>query len=225
MRQGHGVEAREVRWLVRLASDCQMQAFRARLAANSLDGYPVTTMMCGGPHVLMSALVAGSLLQGSERMAPGPGGNRGGQLAPYGKGIYLTRYASKAARFCGSREMLVVKVALGNTETQTVEDSSRVCPSPGFHSIVVPGRRISANHGNKVPWGSIFAASAPVAPDADTLRGGEKESRQHQEEFVVFDPAQVTPCFLRTLQLLCLVQPYPHPLSSLAQLGVLTAVC
>ena len=193
MRRGHGVETLQVRWLVRLASHCQMQAFRARLAANSLDGYPVTTMMCGGPHALMSALVAGSLRQGSERMAPGPGGNRGGQLAPFGKGVYLTRYASKAARFCGSREMLVVKVALGNTETQTVEDSSRVCPSPGFHSIVVPGRRISANNGNKgFRVGSIFASSAPVAPDADTLCGGEKASRQHQEEFVVFDPSQVT---------------------------------
>jgi len=186
-----------------------VRAFDARVQSKKLDAYPVTKMLCGASHAVASALVGGTL--GERQLAEDA---RGQVLNTYGRGLYLTRYASKAARMCaalGCHELVIVKVALGNTETQTKEDRSRQSTSSGYHSMVVPGRRIPGmpSSTSRAPAkgdikGDIFSSTRPhsnctsLVPHYNRVEPG-----QHSEEFVVFDMSQVLPLYCVGFEMQC----------------------
>jgi hypothetical protein len=191
-----------------VAGTHDVRAFDARVQSKMLDAYPVTRMLCGASHAVASALVGGTL--GERQLAEDAGG-----LNTYGRGLYLTRYASKAARMCaalGCHELVIVKVALGNTETQTKEDRSRQSTSSGYHSMVVPGRRIPgmpSSSTSRAPAkgdikGDIFSSTRPqsnstaLGPHYNRVEPG-----QHSEEFVVFDMSQVLPLYCVGFEMQC----------------------
>ena len=90
----------------------------------------------------------------------------------YGHGWYFSRYASRAHYFNdGSGALLLVQVAVGNTETVVRRDSHRSGPSEGFDSIVVPGR--------------------PLPYQAKNVAPG-----RYAEEYVVFQASQIKPLHL-----------------------------
>jgi len=204
IRSTHGVETLRVTSLLRLASPSQIKTFEEWIAACGLDGYPVTNMMCGAPERVASALVAGTL--GKQDLAHDPCGYN-----TYGRALYLSRYASKAAHFCGtSKQLVIVKVALGNTETQTNEERTRSSGSAGYHSVVVPGRRLPLSPPPPPPLpvtasvsGGLYAASlrlgAASRPAVDSAQGG---PGQHGEEFLIFDAAQVLPLYSVAFEML-----------------------
>ncbi|XP_060077768.1 uncharacterized protein LOC132557295 [Ylistrum balloti] len=95
------------------------------------------------------------------------------QHGEYGRGLYFSKYPSKAAHFSGVRKILLVEVGLGHIETVTRHCRTRKSPSPGHDSIITPGR---------------------LKPAKDTG----VEERTMTEEYVVFDVRQVMPLGLIT---------------------------
>ncbi|KAL5017294.1 hypothetical protein ScPMuIL_006883 [Solemya velum] len=91
----------------------------------------------------------------------------------YGRGLYFSKYPSKAAQFSAIGQMLVVQVALGATETVTKINRTRKCPSKGFDSVITPGRL--------------------------SLQLSEKDVLMSQE-YIVFDWRQALPLCLITYQ-------------------------
>ncbi|OWF56345.1 uncharacterized protein LOC110449214 [Mizuhopecten yessoensis] len=91
----------------------------------------------------------------------------------YGRGLYFSKYPSKAAHFSGVRKILLVEAGLGHIESITKQDRARKSPHPGHDSIITPGR---------------------LKPSRDC---GLEESTMTQE-YVVFDAKQVMPLGLIT---------------------------
>jgi hypothetical protein len=96
-------------------------------------------------------------------------------LSDYGMGAYLSPNAGRAVRYAGGEVggwgcLLLCRVALGSTETVMQEDPERACPSPGYHSLVVPGRRDPS--------------------DVSGVGGG-----GGGEEYVIFDSSQILPLY------------------------------
>ncbi|KAH9523692.1 hypothetical protein Btru_040667 [Bulinus truncatus] len=58
----------------------------------------------------------------------------------FGRGLYFSKYPSKASQFSVLGKLLEVQVALGNTETVLKCDRTRKVPSEGYDSIFTPGR-------------------------------------------------------------------------------------
>jgi len=99
-------------------------------------------------------------------------------LAAFGKGLYLTRYASKAHHYTAGDDWLVLcRVALGHNETVMTRDPARSSLQHGVDSILVPGRRLPMQ--------------APSREEESTSEAG-----LFAEEYVVFDLAQVLPLYL-----------------------------
>lgn len=91
----------------------------------------------------------------------------------YGKGLYFSKYPSKAAQFSKLGNLLKAEVAIGNVETVVKGDRTRTSPSPGYDSIITPGRL------------------------AHMLGQGDASMNQ---EYVVFDANQVLPLCLLTYE-------------------------
>ncbi|KAK3592135.1 hypothetical protein CHS0354_019423 [Potamilus streckersoni] len=87
----------------------------------------------------------------------------------FGKGLYFSKYPSKAAQFSAIGKLLKVEVGLGNTETVVKADKTRKGPKSGFDSIITPGRLIH--------------------------KLGEGDTTMNQE-YVIFDINQVLPLCL-----------------------------
>lgn len=91
-------------------------------------------------------------------------------LRDYGRGWYFSKFAHHAHQYTGgSGCVMLVDVAVGNTETVVRCDTTRVAPSAGYDSIVVPGRRLPSQ---------------------------ERGTRGVSEEYVIFEGAQVLPLAL-----------------------------
>ncbi|XP_050402209.1 uncharacterized protein LOC126818717 [Patella vulgata] len=58
----------------------------------------------------------------------------------FGKGIYFSKYPSKAAQFSALGKLILAEVGLGAVQTVTKPDRSRLEPGDGCDSIIVPGR-------------------------------------------------------------------------------------
>ncbi|XP_067678316.1 uncharacterized protein [Haliotis asinina] len=58
----------------------------------------------------------------------------------YGRGLYFSKYPSKAAQFSAFSKLVLVEVGLGKVETVTKQDRTRQQCSPNFDSIITPGR-------------------------------------------------------------------------------------
>lgn len=59
----------------------------------------------------------------------------------FGRGLYFSKYPSKAAQFSAHEKILLVEVGLGNIETVSKQDKTRKSPSSSeFDSIITPGR-------------------------------------------------------------------------------------
>ncbi|BFZ16720.1 hypothetical protein BsWGS_19759 [Bradybaena similaris] len=58
----------------------------------------------------------------------------------FGRGLYFSKYPSKAAQFSVLGKLLEVRVALGRIETVIRYDRTRKGPSERYDSIIVPGR-------------------------------------------------------------------------------------
>jgi len=58
----------------------------------------------------------------------------------FGRGLYFSKYPSKAAQFSDLGKLLEVKVALGKVETAMRYDRTRKGPSKDNDSIITPGR-------------------------------------------------------------------------------------
>ncbi|XP_071117831.1 uncharacterized protein [Haliotis cracherodii] len=58
----------------------------------------------------------------------------------YGRGLYFSKYPSKAAQFSAFSRLVLVEVGLGKVETVTKQDRTRQHCSPNFDSIITPGR-------------------------------------------------------------------------------------
>ncbi|XP_056020294.1 uncharacterized protein LOC125668607 isoform X2 [Ostrea edulis] len=88
----------------------------------------------------------------------------------FGRGLYFSKYPSKAAQFSALGKILLVEVGLGNMETVTKHDKTRKSPSSSqFDSIITPGRlQKSSEEGNIV----------------------------HNEEYVVYNLTQILPLCL-----------------------------
>ena len=98
-------------------------------------------------------------------------------LAAYGRGWYFSKYATHAQHYTsGGNALLLVEVAVGNTETVVRRDARRGAPSAGFDAMVIPGRRLPSAAG-------LSAAGGGAG-------GGEGE------EYVVFDGSQALPLCL-----------------------------
>ncbi|XP_069127869.1 uncharacterized protein [Argopecten irradians] len=95
------------------------------------------------------------------------------QHGEFGRGLYFSKYPSKAAHFSGVRKILLVEVGLGRIETITKQDRTRKSPSIGHDSIITPGRLKPARNCGEV-------------------------ERTMTEEYVVFDVRQVMPLGLIT---------------------------
>ncbi|KAL4235608.1 hypothetical protein ACF0H5_004004 [Mactra antiquata] len=87
----------------------------------------------------------------------------------FGKGLYFSKFPSKAAHFSKLGSLLKVEVAIGNVETVVKPDRTRTSPSTGYDSILTPGRL--------------------------THMLGQGDASMNQEH-VVFDPNQVIPLCL-----------------------------
>ena len=91
-------------------------------------------------------------------------------LTVYGRGWYFSKYAAHADNYTeGGGCLLLAEVAVGNAETVVRRDPARGAPSPGYDSIVIPGRRLPSQ------------------------RGIDSTSGEVNEEYVVFDGSQVMP--------------------------------
>ena len=98
------------------------------------------------------------------------------ELHVFGRGWYFTRYASRAHHFAsGAGCLLLALVAVGNTETVVKRDERRGAPSPGFDSVIVPGRQIPAGAG---------------------LPAGRAGGSSFAEDYVIFDGSQAQPLHL-----------------------------
>ena len=102
------------------------------------------------------------------------------RLTPFvpGQGWYFSKYARHAQHYTsGGNALLLVEVAVGNTETVVRRDvrGIRRAPSAGFDAMVVPGRRL------------------PSAAGLNAAGGGEDEVG---EEYVIFDGSQALPLCL-----------------------------
>lgn len=65
------------------------------------------------------------------------------QLEVFGEGMYLTRSASQAHRFCaGCGFVLLVRARLGNCHAVGVPDRARSRPDGESGVLVVPGRQL-----------------------------------------------------------------------------------
>ncbi|XP_062613962.1 uncharacterized protein LOC134275707 isoform X1 [Saccostrea cucullata] len=88
----------------------------------------------------------------------------------YGRGLYFSKYPSKAAQFSALGKILLVEVGLGNIETVNTQDKTRKSPSSSqFDSIITSGRLQSAIGGGDVVY---------------------------NEEYIVFNSTQVMPLCL-----------------------------
>ncbi|GFO03135.1 hypothetical protein PoB_002964000 [Plakobranchus ocellatus] len=58
----------------------------------------------------------------------------------FGRGLYFTKYPSKAAQFSTLGKLLEVRVGLGRVETVMKYDRTRKAPSKGHDSVISPGR-------------------------------------------------------------------------------------
>ncbi|KAH3831837.1 uncharacterized protein LOC127880314 isoform X2 [Dreissena polymorpha] len=91
----------------------------------------------------------------------------------YGKGLYFSKYPSKAAQFSKLGSLLRVEVGIGNVETIVQQDRTRTAPSTGYDSIITPGRL--------------------------THLLGQGDASLNQE-YIVFDPCQTLPLCLLTYE-------------------------
>ncbi|XP_071170932.1 uncharacterized protein [Mytilus edulis] len=87
----------------------------------------------------------------------------------YGKGLYFSKFPSRASQHSKSGKVLLVEVGLGKVETVMKRDGQRQKPGAGFDSILIPGRIIR-----------------------DTGNGDSTMN----EEYVIFEPSQVMPLCL-----------------------------
>ncbi|XP_052090676.1 uncharacterized protein LOC127727235 isoform X3 [Mytilus californianus] len=87
----------------------------------------------------------------------------------YGKGLYFSKFPSRASQHSKSGKVLLVEVGLGKVETVMKRDGQRQKPGAGFDSILIPGRVIR-----------------------DTGNGDSTMN----EEYVIFDQSQVMPLCL-----------------------------
>lgn len=135
------------------------EACRAQLSEPSL----VLRLFYGAPASELQQI----LLGGFDDVPADPHG-----LGVYGRGWYFSKYAAHAHHYTGGGgALLLVDVAVGNTETVVRRDVARGAPSEGYDSIVVPGRRLPSQAGD--------GASADV-----------------NEEYVIFDGSQAVPLCL-----------------------------
>ncbi|XP_022317726.2 uncharacterized protein LOC111120953 isoform X2 [Crassostrea virginica] len=75
----------------------------------------------------------------------------------YGRGLYFSKYPSKAAQFSAQEKILYVEVGLGNIETVSKQDKTRKSPGgPGFDSIITPGRLQSSRGGGDVVYNEEY---------------------------------------------------------------------
>ncbi|CAG5121940.1 unnamed protein product [Candidula unifasciata] len=88
----------------------------------------------------------------------------------FGRGLYFSKYPSKAAQFSVLGKLLEVRVGLGRIETVIRYDRTRKGPSERYDSIIVPGR--------------LFHM------------GDQGESAMLCQEYVVFNVDQVMPVCL-----------------------------
>ncbi|XP_052777433.1 uncharacterized protein LOC128214809 isoform X2 [Mya arenaria] len=58
----------------------------------------------------------------------------------FGKGLYFSKFPSKAAQFSKLGSLLRVEVGIGKVETVVKQDRTRKAPSAGHDSIITPGR-------------------------------------------------------------------------------------
>ena len=92
-------------------------------------------------------------------------------LRAFGRGFYFSKYAAHAHHYTGgSGCVLLAEVAVGNAETVVKRDARRGAPSPGYDSIVVPGRRLPSQ--------------------------GDGGGAEVNEEYVIFDGSQALPLAL-----------------------------
>lgn len=94
----------------------------------------------------------------------------------FGRGWYFTRYASRAHHFAGGTGcLLLALVAVGQTETVVKRDERRGAPSPGFDSVIVPGRQL---------------------PSSATHPSGRGGGGSFSEDYIIFDGSQAQPLYL-----------------------------
>lgn len=153
--------------------ESRFEACRRQLSEPSLV---LRLYLAGQPSMLHRLLTEGF---GAAEPPAQPGGN-------FGRGWYFSRYASRAHCFTGgSGCLLLALVAVGNTETVVRRDGSRGAPSPGYDSIIIPGRPLPA------------VASALRGPsDPAVVSRGSYASAPHSEEYVIFDGSQAMPLYL-----------------------------
>nr|KAI8754414.1 hypothetical protein BgiMline_012880 [Biomphalaria glabrata] len=87
----------------------------------------------------------------------------------FGRGLYFSKYPSKAAQFSVLGKLLEAQVALGQTESVLKCDRTRKSPSEGYDSIFTPGR---------------------------LYRQGDNENAMLCQEYVLFDAHQVLPLWI-----------------------------
>jgi len=142
----------------------------------------VLNLYFAGPLPMLRKILA----QGFSELEPPeqPG------IITFGRGWYFSRYASRAHSFAaGSGHLLLARVAAGNIETVVRCDGARGAPSPGYDSIIVPGRPL------------------PVATSA---RKGAHAGRSSQapapfsEEYVIFDGTQAMPLHMLKYEATCI---------------------
>ncbi|GFS22872.1 hypothetical protein ElyMa_005120000 [Elysia marginata] len=85
----------------------------------------------------------------------------------FGRGLYFTKYPSKAAQFSALGKLLEVRVGLGRVETVMKYDRTRKNPTNGHDSVISPGRLYRP--------------------------GDQGEAAMLCQEYVVFDADQVLP--------------------------------
>lgn len=126
-----------------------------------------------------------------------------GDIVPYGKGYYFSRYASKSHYFTeGCGKLLLSLVALGRSKTVITIDTNRTSPPLGFDSILTPGRKIIIEERELEKIKTKRRLELLTGGIEETSPSLRKKSGQYidksycSEEYVIFNGAQALPLYL-----------------------------